>query len=594
MLGELYKPKGKALETAQAVLEIKNPMACNVAMGCSNKCLYCVSGDTLVLMGDLTTKKIKNVKIGDKIIGLNKLKNKQSHSLKLVKTTVLNKFQVRKIPYKIYLENGTILICSDEHRWLTNRGWKYTIGKMQGRKRRKYLTCQNKIRGTGSLLETPKITEDYMKGYLSGMIRGDGLLKKYKVIRKKRKSYNEYVYMFRLALIDNNAIKRVKAYLNFFGIISSNFKFFTKNTKSYLWAIRTSKKEYFYKLHTLIAINLSSKEWQRGFMAGFFDAEGTFSGNLRICNTDDFLLDLYTKCARNLGFSFKKEQYIDKIKTIILTGGLEKQIKFFNLIDNAIKRKTIIYRNRLRKNFRIKSIKKGNKRMLMYDITTGTENYIANGMVSHNCYGDTSNRRWNNMKGVRLPKYNSLELVKKQIENGMKPEGVFLSFMTDPFIKENKENSLDLIKFLVLKKIRIATLSKTDVPLIKNEVRRGMTIVSSDDEFSRRFEPNAMPISKRIEALQFCHDYGGYTWVSLEPYPTPEIWRQNLKDLLDKIVFVDFIVFGKWNYDIRANNPAFYKKTVEEFRKFCEERGIRHHIKSETLKFIGEKNENNS
>lgn len=41
MLGELYKPRGLALETARAVLEVTEPYACNVAFGCSNQCLYC-------------------------------------------------------------------------------------------------------------------------------------------------------------------------------------------------------------------------------------------------------------------------------------------------------------------------------------------------------------------------------------------------------------------------------------------------------------------------------------------------------------------------------------------------------------------------
>jgi len=41
MLGELYYPKGQALETAQAVLEVEKPMAVNVAYGCVNKCAYC-------------------------------------------------------------------------------------------------------------------------------------------------------------------------------------------------------------------------------------------------------------------------------------------------------------------------------------------------------------------------------------------------------------------------------------------------------------------------------------------------------------------------------------------------------------------------
>jgi len=41
MLGEVYVPKGLALETARAVLELEDVYACNVALGCSNGCLYC-------------------------------------------------------------------------------------------------------------------------------------------------------------------------------------------------------------------------------------------------------------------------------------------------------------------------------------------------------------------------------------------------------------------------------------------------------------------------------------------------------------------------------------------------------------------------
>ena len=41
MLGELYRPSGKALEHAQAVLEMDDVHAVNVAYGCSMGCSYC-------------------------------------------------------------------------------------------------------------------------------------------------------------------------------------------------------------------------------------------------------------------------------------------------------------------------------------------------------------------------------------------------------------------------------------------------------------------------------------------------------------------------------------------------------------------------
>jgi len=189
---------------------------------------------------------------------------------------------------------------------------------------------------------------------------------------------------------------------------------------------------------------------------------------------------------------------------------------------------------------------------------------------------------------VRLPKENPIKLVTEQLENGLKPKGVFLSFATDPFIKVNIKSTMRILEILTHNKIRVATLSKVDGILINmnHPVRTGMTIVSDNDEFSKRFEPNALPNSRRIEILKDIHHIGNYTWVSLEPFVTPNIFEQSLVKLLSKIDFVDFIIFGKLNYDKRANNPEFYKKMVTIFDKYCDEQGIRHFVKSETRQFI--------
>jgi len=191
---------------------------------------------------------------------------------------------------------------------------------------------------------------------------------------------------------------------------------------------------------------------------------------------------------------------------------------------------------------------------------------------------------------IRFPKQSPLELVKKQLENGLKPEGVFLCFFTDPFIKPNLNVTKELVDFLISKKIPMATLSKVDALLSDYKYMRiGMTIVS-DDEFSKKFEPNATLPSKRIQILKMAHDYGFYTWVSIEPYPTPNKFEQSLVKLLSKINFVDFMIFGKWNYDKTTNDKEFYKKMVIIFKRYCEETGIRYFIKKDTLNFIGDIN----
>lgn len=186
---------------------------------------------------------------------------------------------------------------------------------------------------------------------------------------------------------------------------------------------------------------------------------------------------------------------------------------------------------------------------------------------------------------MRLPKTPPLISMRNQLREGLKPEGVFLSFMTDPFNVKICGETDDVLDLLRMKKIKAATLSKLGYS-IEPGVRSGMTIVSDNEEFRKKYEPEAIPIKFRIDSLKRLKESGNYVWVSVEPFPPPEIYNQDLMELLNKIDFVDFIIFGKWNYDKRANDKDFYRKAVHQFNAFCEEKGIRHYVKSDTMKFI--------
>jgi DNA repair photolyase len=121
----------------------------------------------------------------------------------------------------------------------------------------------------------------------------------------------------------------------------------------------------------------------------------------------------------------------------------------------------------------------------------------------------------------------------------------------------------------------------------------GITLVSLNDDFKSSFEPFSSPYDERIASLKRLHDAGLKTWVSMEPYPTPNLVEQDLNKLLDKISFVDKIVFGKLNYNVQTslfksnlfkNNAAFYEECAQIVTEFCEKRGIEYHIKFGTQK----------
>jgi DNA repair photolyase len=114
----------------------------------------------------------------------------------------------------------------------------------------------------------------------------------------------------------------------------------------------------------------------------------------------------------------------------------------------------------------------------------------------------------------------------------------------------------------------------------------GITLVSLDERFRNEYEPNTAKFKDRIKALKRIHDNGAKTWVSMEPYPTPNIVDQDLAEILNEIRFVDKIVFGRLNYNVKSsqwlNHREYYNECVDLVVQFCENNKINYHIKNGT------------
>lgn len=190
--------------------------------------------------------------------------------------------------------------------------------------------------------------------------------------------------------------------------------------------------------------------------------------------------------------------------------------------------------------------------------------------------------------------------VKYDLRNfGEDIEWVYLSFSTDPFQNidesEYEDISLGIIEALKEEDIGVITLTKGaigDYVDIDNYPDwYGITLVSLSENFREKYEIDSLSFEKRIKALKKAHNMGIKTWVSIEPYPTPKLFKQQFRPVLEAVDFVDKMIFGKWNYDYRASgrfNNAFYIKKKEEFIEFCEERGIQYKVKEDVMKLRGD------
>ena len=211
------------------------------------------------------------------------------------------------------------------------------------------------------------------------------------------------------------------------------------------------------------------------------------------------------------------------------------------------------------------------------------------------CYVPRFTRRRRDTCEVRLPKKSPVELVRHQLEHQWRFHwtsklGVFLSFLTDPFLPQLRSSTEDLAVLLWKHHIRVATLSKVATVGAGAEIRHGMTVVSCENKFRNEFEPNTpSPLTRIAELKGLKENWDQYVWVSMEPFPPSAIYKQRIGDLLEELKFVDLIIFGVWNYDKRARTEEArreYAENIQVLTDFCKSNNIRLHVKTDTLRFI--------
>ena len=245
----------------------------NPYRGCQHSCVYCQSGETPILMADGRTKPLADVRAGDDIYGT----YQEGYYRQYMTTKVAAHWSTVKPAYRVILEDGTQLICSGDHRFLTQRGWKHVTGAEQGPLQRPFLTVNNKLMGVGGFAEQPKETAGYRRGYLCGMIRGDGSIGHYTYRRPG--SGTGTSHQFRLALIDQEGLDRTSAYLTRADISCGRYIFSQSSvTRRQMTAISTGRRDDVQTIERLIGWpGTPSADWRKGFLAGIFDAEGSYS-----------------------------------------------------------------------------------------------------------------------------------------------------------------------------------------------------------------------------------------------------------------------------------------------------------------------------
>jgi DNA repair photolyase len=369
-----------AINRVPAISRVPFEYTVNPYRGCSHACLYCAWGATPILMADGRTRKIEDLRVGDRIVGT----VRDGAYRRYAQTEVLAHWMTIKPVWAVTLEDGTRLLTSGDHRFLTERGWKHVTNTARHERDRAHLTTNNSLLGTGQFADPPKHCADYRRGYLCGLIRGDGLLKRY-----ERRTYVQH--QFRLALTDFEALRRAQRFLEDVDVVTREYTF-SAAAGAYreMRAISTGSRMNFAAISEIVRWPYSpNKQWRKGFLAGIFDAEGSCGEVLRICNKDGTIIHWTQESLDRLGFNTVAEPpRPNGVRVVRIRGGLKERLRFFHLTDPAITRKRTIEGVALKSDAktRVVSVEPLGMELPLYDITTGTGDFIADGVVSHNCF----------------------------------------------------------------------------------------------------------------------------------------------------------------------------------------------------------------
>jgi len=502
----------------------------NPYRGCSHACVYCLSGETPILMSDGRTRPLAALRIGDKIYGT--LRNGKYRRYTI--TEVLAHWSTVKPAYRVTLEDGTQLIASGDHQFLSNRGWKHVTGQMSGAGQRPYLTTGNKLIGTGQFADPPKETPDYMRGYLCGMIRADGHLDSY------RHAYGT-VHRFRLALPDDEALHRTANYLCRLDIATTRFDYESRAARrGRSNAIRTEKRAAVASIQKLLTWpTLSTEDWHKGFLAGVFDAAGSRSaGIFRISSRDRELVDEVALAMERFRFGYVLEE-VGNVGTrnVRMLGGLREQLRFFHTTEPAITRKRTIEGVALKSDapLGVVSIEPLGLDLPLFDITTGTGDFIANGVVSHNCFARNTHSyldldTGHDFDSKVVVKVNAGELLRRELSAPRwRREQIAMGTNVDCY--QRAEGRYRLMRqilaalrdfanpFSILTK---GTLITRDLDLLRSaaEVTRvglSVSVGFLDDALWRSVEPGTPSPRRRLDAVRQLADAGFAVGVLMAP-----------------------------------------------------------------------------
>ena len=368
---------------------IYNGYFIDVTERCNIKCEYCSPAGSLILMGDLTYKKIEDVVAGDSVVGFSDKNGNDGLHKKYCASTVLSVGNRIAECVEIATTSGHRVKCSEDHKWFFGRNYTTAaVGKSL------------RVASVPTFAATEP-TEDFKIGYIHGAFDGDGHVK------ERTNTGGDgglcRAFSIRFTAKDSVFVQRVKTFADDLGIFFTEFKFKNISGEAYD-AIRSTRKSTFAALQQR-ALENESDDYKRGWLSGVYDAEGSVDSETKVLSISQVggcVLNKIVYCLRYFGikFSFYRTGKIEKsgprgnlVCYILRVTSNSMRVKFLSITNTCIPRKRDVIEGRgIWGKEEIVSIV-GIGEMRVYGLQTSTGNYVVNGCLSKNCYRGPTNKK---------------------------------------------------------------------------------------------------------------------------------------------------------------------------------------------------------
>jgi DNA repair photolyase len=511
----------------------------NVYRGCSHGCVYCLSPRTPVLHADLVWRPLGEIREGDELVSVDEYPTLGSHrsetkhgvastgTRKLRKAVVEAVWWSSKPTRRLVTEHAEVLTTSD-HRWLQDRGFRWS--------RTEQLWAGRRLRHLSVDADEPE-DHDYRVGYLTGVTLGYGTFR-YEPGQRSDKLGFAPAY-WRVAMTDVEPLERLICHGRIAGIDLAlrDFDPGPKNRgHARMFEVETRALDNLARIHAMLTTELRSRSYRRGFLAGFFDAEGSNGGSLRLSQVDCSVLERVGRYAASLGFRTQLEPRPGKASTLRLVGSIADRIRFFSIVRPAIRRKIdrIFGYMPPTDPERVMAIESG-PTIDVVDIQTSTGTFFAAGLATHNCFARPYHEYLGFSAGLDFEtkivvKEDAPALLRKRLSQPKwKPQTLMMSGATDPYQPLERRMKLTRGVLEVLAEFRnpVAVITKNhlitrDVDLLVELARFDavsciLSITTLRNELQRIMEPRTSIPQRRLDAIRTLAQAGVPVGVNVAP-----------------------------------------------------------------------------